>query len=124
MREQAPPVHALNGLELDGVPVIKFTPCEEYTTFRAEYAIVDDALVFHFFVTAEHPQWPSYFPDVLSTVAQDYFNATYPRLTAAFTRELNSWWFRANGFAEIGDPHLRAMRFYARLDAALEQHGK
>lgn len=94
-----------------------------YTTFLAEHAFDDDAIVFHFFVTPENNSreyWQEKFPPVLSEVAQEVFQAGYPRLRAAFTAEHNSWWMRADGFANEGIPKERIARFYDALDQALD----
>jgi len=106
-----------------GVAALQFVPTTDFTTFRAEYAFSGDDIVFHFFRTEENPgeeYWGTIFPNVLSEVAQEVFQAGYPRLKAAFTREHDSWWMRAGSFVNVGLPEERVKRFYAALDQALE----
>lgn len=106
-----------------GVSPLEFTRDKTYTTFEAEHAFAGDDIVFHFFRTPENGSekyWQDIFPDALSEVAQEVFQAGYPRLKAAFTRETDSWWMRANSFASIGLPDERVKRFYQNLDQALE----
>ena len=111
--------------------VVQFTRSEEFTTFIAEYAIKDDDLVFHFFLTPEldrEPKdgpvaayWMRTFPLTLDTAAQTFFRATAPRLQAKYTAELQSWWLRAQGFGSTLDPNELANRFLQALDTALDQ---
>ncbi len=106
-----------------GVAALVFKNVTDYTTFRVEHAFDGDDIVFHFFRTPECPEkdyWEVVFPNVLSEVAQEIFQAGYPRLRAAFTHEQDSWWMRAGGFANAGIPEERCARFYAALDKALE----
>lgn len=83
--------------------------------------------MFHFFLTPEitpeqggKEYWSVTFPEALSEVAQQVFQAGYPQLRAAFTAEQDSWWMRANGFAVVGIPEERVTSFYAELDQALD----
>jgi len=101
----------------------------EYTTFRAEFAIVDGDLVFHFFLSPEAEKktdvrkyWDQFFPAVLDPVAREVFKAEYPKLKAAKVADFNidSWWLRAYGFGYVLDPHRLAYRFLDALDAGLE----
>jgi hypothetical protein len=105
---------------------LEFTPCDAYTTFRAEHAFKGDDIVFHFYKTPEHSDeayWTEIFPDALSEVAQAHYGRL-PRVRAALTREpaanLDSWWMHAAGFASVGQPLKKVAAFYAALDAALE----
>lgn len=125
---------------IDGA-VVKFEHVTEFTTFLAEYAFVDGDIVVHFFPPIEHfekslmngemrvnPErlrfWKRGFPQVLSPAAEGYFNATLPRLKAAYSDEMTSWWFRAYGFA--GNlPGLRTptdfiQQFFVVLDRSLD----
>jgi hypothetical protein len=105
------------------VMAMQFVQNHDYTTFIAEHAFDGNDIVFHFYPSPEHSDqafWKQKFPDALSDVAQAFFQATYPRLKAAFTPEQNSWWMRANGFANVGLPTERVAAFYAALDQALE----
>lgn len=113
-----------------GVAALQFTKVRDYTTFDAEYAVVGDDIVFHFFLPDDQTQvdahssyWLKQFPGALEQVAQSYWEATYPRLKAAYTEELSSWWLRCYGFANNGDPELRAQRFLEKLDEALPNPG-
>jgi len=110
--------------------VPKFKMVDGFTTFKAEYALVDNNLVIHFFGTPEHPvdsrpsniqYWEQRFPDVLNVVGQDYFQATAPRLTAKYTEELKSWFFKAQGYEHILDIDAFVMLFFDLLDVQLEK---
>ena len=106
-----------------GVSALQFIKNLMYTTFLVEHAFDGEDIVFHFFRTKENPTdkyWKTDFPNVLSDVAQDVFQASYPRLKAAWTEEQDSWWMRANGFASVGMPEERIHHFYEKLDQALE----
>lgn len=106
-----------------GVAVLQFIKDSTYTTFRSEHAFDAEDIVFHFFRAPENSAdkyWSDTFPNALSEVAQSVFNASYPRLKAAFTQETDSWWMRATGFANEGLPEERLKRFYAELDRALD----
>lgn len=129
--KELPPPEATARLEAEGdLPVLplQFIPITEYTTFRAELAIADGDLIFHFYVTGEvnalrEPKkyWLEFFPAVLEPVAKTYFNAEFPRLKAAYTEEQASWWFRAFGFGHVLEPHKFAYGFLEKLDAALDE---
>lgn len=109
--------------------VVQFTKVEDFTTFLAEYTLVDSNIVFHFFMSREVSQkddkfQQSYlldiFPNVLSPVAEAYFEATKPRVTAQYVPEMKSWWMRANGYATRLDPDGFVRRFLETLDGALD----
>lgn len=116
--------------------VIQFKQVQAFTTFIAEYAVQDGAYILHFFPPRERYihtgngryqvhgefliRWQRSFPAVLSPVAEEYFQATQPRLQAAYTAEMFSWWLKAAGFAERLDPDAYIMRFFEKLDAALD----
>lgn len=108
---------------------LNFIDISEYTTFRAELAVTEGDLVFHFYPTEEvhalkNPTpakyWKELFPSVLEPVAKSYFNADEARLKAAYTEEQTSWWLRGFGFGHVLDPHKFAYGFLAALDAALD----
>jgi len=119
---------------------LTFIPINDYTTFRAEFAITDGDIVFHFFKTPEveklgdparvRQYWGDVFASVLEPVAKTIFNADVPRLKAQhifdedapYSRQhpLDSWWFRAYGFGHLLDPHAIAYRFAEALDASLD----
>lgn len=110
-----------------GVDPMKFIENDAYTTFRAEHAIDGNDLVFHFFRHRGLPDkfWKDEgFPQALSDTAMAVFQATYPRLKATYTSEVDSWWMRASGFAVVGLPEERIERFYEKLDEALEKAGR
>lgn len=111
----------------EGVP--KFTKVEGYTSFLAEFALIDNDIVVHFFETSEHPAtdtnyWLVLFPSVLDHFAQGYFQATAPRLTAKYTEEMKSWWLKAQGYSHLLDLDAFMTKFFENLDAALEFHQK
>jgi hypothetical protein len=106
---------------------LTFIAIDGYTTFRAEFAITEGDLVFHFFVTDEvqalqspKKYWHELFPQALSDVADKHFNVTFPRLKAAYTPEQASWWMRAVGFGKVLDPHRFSYKFFDALDSALD----
>jgi len=112
---------------------LRFTRNEEYTTFIGEHVFDGNDIVFHFFKSPELAAkaavdqvayWKNTFPDALSQVAQDVFQAGYPRLKATYTQEVDSWWMRAYGFAVEGMPDDRVRAFYDNLDAELEKKSK
>ena len=109
------------------VPTLSFTKNTDFTTFVAEYAFDGDDIVYHFFRPEERKgddaYWKELFPNTLSSVAMSNFNATFPRLKAAYTSEVDSWWLRASGFANVGDPAARSERFFAQLDKAIDNPG-
>lgn len=118
---------------VDGAPVdlpvlpLMFIAIDGYTTFRAEMAITEGDIVFHFYPTDEvqklpkaNHYWRELFPNALSAVSEEYFKVTFPRLKAAYTEEKASWWMRAFGFGKLLDPHKFAYRFFDVLDAALD----
>ncbi len=116
--------------------VIKFEKVTGFTTFLAEYAIQEGSYIVHFFPPKEqyinkgngHFQvadefllkWKRVFPQVLSPAAEDYFGASQPRLQAAYTAEMTSWWFKAAGFADCLAPDEFILAFFEKLDAALD----
>lgn len=120
----------LGGVER-GVPV--FTEVNGYTTFFAKHTWQGGNVIIQFFLpperreTDEHfvassqrPYWLEAFPRALSDVAQEYFQATLPRLQVKWTEELGSWWFKAQGYGHLLDPEAFLTGFYDQLDAALE----
>lgn len=116
--------------------VVQFTPVKEYTTFLAEWTILDGAFVVHFFPPRERyasngrggmqvhgeflVKWQRAFPQVLDRVAQEHFQATAPRLQAVYTAEMFSWYFKAAGFATRLDPAGYLTLFFEKLDAGLD----
>ena len=119
------------GIE-QAVPV--FIPVNDFTTFRSEYTWLDGDLVIHFFLTREMVRinrteeggpkiklyWLDKFPRVLDTASKEFFQTDSPRLTAKYTAELASWYFRAQGYDDRLDPDLFAVKFFEHLDQALE----
>ena len=107
-----------------GVQPMCFTKVNEYTSFHAEYSFDGDDLVFHFFISPEHKgdrrYWLETFPLVLDPTARKYFKAEMPRLRAAYTEEMDSWWLRADGYDQILDKHNYCKRFLAKLDQDID----
>lgn len=118
--------------------VVKFTQVEQYTTFLAEYALLDGDIVVHFFPSKEAYvkvadkyrvqeeallYWQRTFPQVLSPVAEAYFHATLPVISAQYIPEMTSWYFRAGGFARRMQPDEFILKFFERLDDALDRVG-
>lgn len=122
----SPQVTGLLQAEPDlGVSVPVFT-VRGHDRFVAEFAVIGSDFVFHFRLhqdkeaqLLESTFWKQTFPEVLSALAQAYFKASYPRLKAAYTEEMKSWWFRAYGFADVPDPTGRADGFLRDLSLAL-----
>lgn len=116
--------HSSIGIGPGAVP--SFTAVNDYTTFFAEYDLIDGNVVIHFYppkdtkVTKEY--WMVKFAESLDATAQEHFQATKPRLAAKYTEELGSWWFKAQGFGHIIDIDQYLMRFFEKLDAALDTH--
>jgi hypothetical protein len=105
-----------------GVRPLQFTKVESYTTFTAEYAWDGGDVVFHFYRAPEHSAsyWLEKFPTALDPIARDLFQAGPPRLRAAYTDEMDSWWMRANGFSHLVDKDAFISRFLQRLDQTLD----
>lgn len=97
--------------------------------FVAEYQLVDGNLVFHFYVHPAHIQrysaqelerwWLNGFAQCLDVLAQEYFDATAPRLQARYTEEVASWFLRALGFGHLLDPLAFALAFLEQFDGRL-----
>lgn len=115
------------------VQPLQFIQVDDYTTFRAEFAITEGDIVFHFFKTAEvmakppeyqRHYWGTVFAHVLEPTAKALFKADYPRLKAQHIDDgemkLDSWWFRAYGFGHLLDPDALAFEFLDALDEALD----
>lgn len=121
--------------DIQGVAALSFKKFNDYTTFQGEFAITEGDLVFHFDRTDEvkalqqgprDVYWQQTFAACLNQVAQNVFEATYPQLQGQFIDEpelgvVQSWWFRANGFGHLLDPHKKVYSFLDALDAALEE---
>ncbi len=122
--------------EIGGVPALQFKLVNTYTTFLVEFTFDGNDIVFHFFRSLERTNddkfWKETFPNTLSQIAQDYFQATFPRLKASYTEKVipahdkdspaqDSWWLRAYGFVNIGDPEERCNRFFDLLDRELDK---
>jgi hypothetical protein len=114
-----------------GVAPLAFTRVEAYTTFRAEFAIEGGDVIVHFYRPEGDDDgahaatyWTTTFPAELERVAKSIFRADYPRLQAqhvdAADLGIDSWWLRAYGFGHLLDPAGLALRFFDRLDLALD----
>lgn len=111
--------------------VPKFTQVLDFTTFDAEYIVEGGAdFVLHFFPSADwrarplkecEKYWLQTFPQVLSDTAEDYFEATKPRVTAEYIHEVTSWYMRCRGFAQRLAPDAFIQQFLAVLDEGLER---
>ncbi len=66
--------------------------------------------------------WGEMFPAVLEPVVKDFFKAEPPRVQAAYTDEISSWWFKASGFETL-DPNGLTREFLRKLDQALDAAG-
>jgi hypothetical protein len=118
----------------------------ELYSFRGEYAVKGDDIVFHFFLPQRavdqcrledqspsretlraRQAWQSYwlnrFKDKLLLVLVEHFGCGAPRLQAAYTEEAASWWVKAQGFGTSSDPELLVRRFFEKLDDALKAKG-
>lgn len=116
--------------DLPVAPIV-FHQVDEYPNFKAEFALTDGDIVFHFFMSdatkellfsKRREMWEDLFPEQLQHTAREAFRADYPRLKAQHVREfeIDSWWLRAYGFAHVPDPRALVQRFLAGLDTALE----
>ena len=119
---------------------VKMEKVEGYTTFLAEYTFQGGDIIIHFFMPMEaysrraggsgpepKPEYISYwqnkFPQVLSAVAMEYFDATYPRIFAEWVPEMVSWYMKCQGFASRLDPKGYVDRFFELLDSSLDNAG-
>jgi hypothetical protein len=107
---------------------ISFIPIDDYTTFRAEFAIVGGDIVYHFYVTEEVQKLPDHkaywferFPEAMQSAADTHFKVGFPRLKAQYVPEMASWWMRAFGFGKVLDPHRFSFKFFDSLDALLDR---
>lgn len=107
-----------------GVSPLNFTTVSDYTTFLAEFAFDGGDIILHFYRSPEmvsnSTYWLQLFPHFLSSVAQEVFDAADPRLVAAYTEEMDSWWFRARGYQHILDKQGFVLRFLEKLDQVLD----
>ena len=102
-----------------------FKKVDTFTTFTAEYTLIGEDVVVHFFATKEFPledgaYWQDRFPKLLNVVGRSHFSAGYPRLAAKFTPEMGSWWFRAQGYSHILDLDRFMLKFFSKLDGDLD----
>lgn len=91
---------------------------QTYETFKAEYDFQDGVLTIHFFLperkVTEH-YWKNLFAEAMDTLGTEHFQATKPRLVAKYTPEMESWWFRAQGYGHIIDIDAYVLRFFEKL---------
>lgn len=97
-----------------------------FENFEAEFSFAGKEhqdYVVHFYFPKNVPNderlrryWLEAFPVFLDQVSQSFFNATAPRLRAAYTEENASWWFRAYGFASGLAPVERIQKFFEKLN--------
>jgi hypothetical protein len=128
MTMPSPPMRSPNDV---GVAPVAFTPAPDYTTFRAEFALEGGDIIVHFFLPGDPDAragaptyWTETFPAELERVAKEVFKADYPRLQAQHVSAqdlgIDSWWLRAFGFGHLLDPAALTLRFFERLDVALD----
>lgn len=116
--------HTAIGIGAKAVPTFK--EMGAYTTFFAEYDLIDGNVVIHFYppkdrkVTQDY--WMIKFAEALDATAQEHFQATKPRLVAKYTEEMSSWWFKAQGFGHLIDLDRYLLRFFEKMDVALDPH--
>ena len=117
------------------VQPLAFTAVER-PSFRAEYAVVEGDLVFHFYRPTNPPRnpnryWEDIFPGVLDPITRNFFKAEYPRLKAKRITDrdgddiklgIDSWWLRAYGFGYVFDSAAFAVRFLDSLEEALDKN--
>jgi len=122
---------AVGGLE---EAVVRFTPIDDFTTFNAEYTLLEESdIVVHFFLPRElqgpeghplkpavHHYWTQLFPSVLDPVARAHFDAEQPRLVAKYSPEVTSWWLRARDYGHILDLRSYLVRFFQSMDQGLD----
>jgi hypothetical protein len=103
-----------------GIEGLEFTKID-YPTFRAEYAWKDDDLIYHFFrpENVTDRVWIAEFPIHLDAAARAFFRAELPRLRAAYSDEMDSWWLRACDYLLGVDPVAFPVRFLDKMDHAL-----
>jgi hypothetical protein len=113
----------------------------KYTTFKAEFAVAEGDIIFHFFKTPEIRAWTldqqrHYWADIFARVLEETVvkysgcSADSGRLKAQHTYDdeapyskeepLDAWWFRAYGFGHLLDTHKWALRLCEVLDEALD----
>lgn len=99
----------------DAIPKFKQ---QTYETFKAEYDYQDGVITIHFFLperkVTQH-YWKELFAEALNALGMEHFQATKPRLVAKYTPELESWWFRAQGYSHIIDVDAYVLRFFEKL---------
>jgi len=108
----------------EAVPAFKV---ENFPNFDAHYALKDGAIIIHFYLPANYKgaagYWKKTFPDALSNIAPEYFQATAPRLVAAYTEELRSWWLRAKNYDHLLDLDGFILGFFQELDNEIDSLG-
>lgn len=105
--------------EFEGHVAPKKFDMVEYDSFKVETCIDEngeDATI-HFYPKDDSDFHPL-FAQTLDIEARTYFNATFPQIKAAYTRELNSWWLSLTAFPVL-DIAAYINAFYTRLQAAL-----
>jgi len=104
---------------------------KEYRNFRAEYALSDDDFIIHYFITKKQIKscpmqelehwWLNEFSEKMEALSKEYFDAGSPRIQAAYTPELASWWFRARGYGYLIDPTAFLLEFFEQLDGSFHE---
>jgi len=91
---------------------------QTYATFKAEYDFQDGVITIHFFLPERKVTelyWKTLFAQAMEQIGTEHFQATKPRLIAKYTPEMESWWFRAQGYSHIIDIDAYVLRFFERL---------
>lgn len=122
-----------------GIEPVQFMKDTSFTTFSAEYALRGEDIVVHFYLPPEiiggeganhasralqRPSvfhyWTEVFARTLDETARQYFEADAPRLQAAYSAEVYSWWLRARGYGHLLDIPAFVRGFFVAFDAALD----
>lgn len=139
MNQLSSPVQSLMGSHDEAVSVPQFKDVTDFTTFLAQYTMRGADIVVHFYLPDElrgneasnsakaalsspvvTQYWTAVFPSVLDPVARRYFGVESPRLQAAYTQEVSSWWLRAKNFGHVPDLAAYLQPFFETLDAGLD----
>ncbi|RPH40307.1 MAG: hypothetical protein EHM87_22445 [Burkholderiales bacterium] len=123
MKPETPDVEEVQGQPC-GVLPLDFVEVKDYTTFLAEYTMKGQDFVFHFFRSPERAKdfsyWLKVFPVALERVAVEHFQAGYPRVSATYVDDMESWWLGAKGFGTLLDKDGFAHKFLEKLDQMLD----
>lgn len=131
VREVSNPLDATDDLNTGAIAwqPMKFEQ-KTYPMFHVEYSLNDGDFVVHFFVRPEfvskYPEaalrtwWMETFPQHLSPIAMEHFDAKIPRILAKYTEMTASWWFKAQGYVHLVDPLGFLDQFFQKLSRSLD----